>query len=428
MDDSLRQQRIARARAILNHPGFLAKPEEEQSQMINTLLEKGLDPADFKMLQEEKNQLLQQGKQQNQFQILNNNAFASVLSQLSPREVLKNCQLDRKFATVCRDPEVFKFLLNKHYPNSFHTDKPRQQYIALTTGVETTYRLPFDDGEDDDEDYSEREDLDDKELVKAIKVGPSSKPEDIPGWSLANSGSQLAMISVSPVFAAWVAKDPPAYKKFLHMGSTLDRTIHGPNKHAIDFLDNLFKKFVADYRENGDNIISAESIHREIVKLNGPLSTYFTPLLRLIENFLSEGKPESYKYDDEGLFLHFTVKGNSLPEGTVAWAIIDPHDEENKVNIFKTREAMASHFSETQMEQVRQTLHYSFTNYLYSNPALTHLTQLSQIEGTPEYSIFLQKIELWPFTAETVRDYVLNHDKFLAYGDSSIFRFSKITF
>lgn len=178
MDDA-RQQRITKARAILNNKVFLSK-SEEQSRITNHLLERGLLRVDLQMIYQE----------QTPFNMLDNNSFASVLSQLTPREVLQNCKLGRKFATVCRDPQVFTFLLRKHYPDSFYADNPRQQYIALTTGVETIYILPS---------------LNNNKYDKPKQLIPSSRPEDTPGWTLGNM--HVSNISMIPVFAAWIAKN-----------------------------------------------------------------------------------------------------------------------------------------------------------------------------------------------------------------------------
>ena len=65
-----------------------------------------------------------------------------ILTKLDPKEVLKTCSLTGQFARLCQNLNLFGALMRLHYPNSFETANPKEQYKAITMGLETTYRLP----------------------------------------------------------------------------------------------------------------------------------------------------------------------------------------------------------------------------------------------------------------------------------------------
>jgi hypothetical protein len=65
--------------------------------------------------------------------------FFLVLSHLTPLDVLRIGQVSRRFRQLNQNPTLFRALLPLHYPHSFITASPRQQYQALTMGYVTTY-------------------------------------------------------------------------------------------------------------------------------------------------------------------------------------------------------------------------------------------------------------------------------------------------
>ncbi len=74
------------------------------------------------------------------FGFLDKNAIVQILIYCHPRDVISLLQISFKLAAVARDPDVFKMLIRINYPTSCCTDNPRQQYIAITVGVETRYK------------------------------------------------------------------------------------------------------------------------------------------------------------------------------------------------------------------------------------------------------------------------------------------------
>lgn len=66
---------------------------------------------------------------------LNRDVLEKLLTIAYPRDVAKLCQTNTKFRHVCNDPNVFRRLINKHYPYAEYTDDPRNQFYALIDGL-----------------------------------------------------------------------------------------------------------------------------------------------------------------------------------------------------------------------------------------------------------------------------------------------------
>ncbi len=172
--DSLREQRIAQARIILNHSQFLNKTQKEKEQIVKDLMTKGLSIDDLRLLATERKlqSLDTRAPDTVSFDILDKGVLTQILLGLSPKDVLSTCKINRQYRHVCSDSKVFEQLLSAHYPSAVSTNNPRQQYIALTEGVETYYRL---------QDFQL---LDGKSITQ---IGPSRRPEMVSGWSFSNT-------------------------------------------------------------------------------------------------------------------------------------------------------------------------------------------------------------------------------------------------
>jgi len=66
---------------------------------------------------------------------LNHDVLEKLLSTSAPRDVAKLCQTNKNFQHICNDPNVFRRLINKYYPNAEYTDDPRNQFYALIDGL-----------------------------------------------------------------------------------------------------------------------------------------------------------------------------------------------------------------------------------------------------------------------------------------------------
>ncbi len=141
----MRQEKINKARVILNHPRFKIKTQQERIAIEKMFVEGGLSVADLQTLKEEQGQndvgLSQDTGPQIHFNILDKAVLVQLLTNMTPSDVLSTCRVDRRYADICRDSQVFHRLLSAHYPESFPTDNPKKQYIALTKDIYTPYLL-----------------------------------------------------------------------------------------------------------------------------------------------------------------------------------------------------------------------------------------------------------------------------------------------
>lgn len=76
------------------------------------------------------------------FQILDNYAILNILKYLEPKDILNMYQINKWLNNVLKNVDIIKRLLDLHYPESFYTDCPWKQYIALTMNVYTFYKIP----------------------------------------------------------------------------------------------------------------------------------------------------------------------------------------------------------------------------------------------------------------------------------------------
>jgi glutaredoxin len=76
-----------------------------------------------------------------ELQRLNNDALGKILALSTPKDILHLCQTNKRFAATCASPETFKMLLNKYYPTASYTNDPRAQFVAITNGVKTFYKM-----------------------------------------------------------------------------------------------------------------------------------------------------------------------------------------------------------------------------------------------------------------------------------------------
>lgn len=66
-----------------------------------------------------------------------------ILYHAQPLDVLRVCQINKRFQAMCQNPILFRALIRVHYPESFEDDTPKEQYKALMGRFETTYKIPY---------------------------------------------------------------------------------------------------------------------------------------------------------------------------------------------------------------------------------------------------------------------------------------------
>jgi hypothetical protein len=75
-------------------------------------------------------------------ELLTFDALFLILQKLSPKAILNLCLASENFERIyCQTQDVWRRLISYFFPNSFHTDNPRDQYRALAEGVITPYYI-----------------------------------------------------------------------------------------------------------------------------------------------------------------------------------------------------------------------------------------------------------------------------------------------
>lgn len=435
MEDVLRQKRIDQARIILNHSEFVRKSAEERYQIVKNLVDKGLDEEDIKILKAEadsKSGELRRVLPEN-FALLDKNVLAQILANLAPREVVSNCGINRQFAHVCRDQDVFKFLLEKHYPYAFVTDNPHGQYVAITEGVETTYAV---------HPVSVREGK-----YRTRQIGPPQKPELISGWSLSKVGLGRVLEFINnPIFLGWLDAEDRIYIRQTVMPSVLKLSLtrlqsftgsEYRKRTYLDLIEKKFKEFLAEYRRIGiKGLLSLEDVRAFMSHHDEREFTSVVEQTEIaIEDFLTKGKPDQYRNYSEGFIT--VVKGNSIPAGTKTWSIIRPHEERGRILPFETREKMASYFIENYYGDLLASFFKGFFDFDISRHDLVegqNLTATEEIIKTEMFKTWFRENskahpELLDLSKQSVYNYAMTHDDFLASQTSlGTTYFRQITF
>lgn len=342
--DALREQRVAKARAILNNSAFQVKSSEDKRRIVSMMVEKGLRADDLEMLQQEKVGHFAREK----FALLDRGPLEMILINLPPRDVLTMCRTNRLYARICNDLQVFHRLLDLHYPQAFHTENPHRQYVALTQGVETTYMIR----------YNGRNTLPDviTRGEKPVQIGISQRPEDIPNWSLAKVDVDIVSgFSLNRIFLNWITPQQRKQLIVLKQNAWNPHRKHDSPQGAearlpfIKFFDVLFKAFAMQYHQKGLAALR-QSIMQKLMLDESPsgkfladdFNRFSSPQeLQMMENdiarILEDGKPENYKS-----FLRehviFKVKGLAIPQGTIAWSMVADFMWSKSVTVLKTRE------------------------------------------------------------------------------------------
>lgn len=444
--DSLREQRITQARIILNHPQFLSKTQKEKEQIVKDLMTKGLSIEDLRLLAtERKLQSLDTGIS---FNILDKGVLTQILLGLSPKDVLSTCKINRQYRHVCSDSKVFEQLLSAHYPEAATTDNPRQQYIALTDGVETYYRLR------------------DSQLPGGKfleQIGPSRRPEMVTDWSFSNTlPLNIVGFFKSDVVVAWLQDHPemaelveksfrefkPSHARFSEMTNE-ERKIAIESQIPVPKLNEIFQQFMLDYRTKGPEVLVKESLsklYREDLPVGeavfGQILEKFERFDHLVQWILKVGLPPEYKKmgGDKGMIL--TFKGNALPKGTTSWMAIWRAGARLSAIVQFTRRRMADRFVRKNYVRLLRNIRYrGFLTYIHRKypmddvlkPVLDELDALSD-EELIKSRLFNEYLEeenylIRPFTKEAMIEYIITHDNLVINDgqEEHLFSFKELT-
>lgn len=219
----------------------------------------------------------------------------SILLRCDPNSVLTICSLNRRLFNISRDQDLFRRLLTAHYPNSFHTENPKKQYVAICRGAETVYIM---------------------NRLKLSKTVAFSRPlllvepcfpELTPGWSIEN----MALHQLAPIINDLQTSnrldndvDRKIYEEIVSRYTIYSKTLESlkvnneskkEKRNLASVLDFILKKHLARFRECGDAI---------------------PPLWK--SHLLQQCKSRQFQSNGDK-YIILTIPGCPIPKGNEIW-------------------------------------------------------------------------------------------------------------
>lgn len=304
-----------------------------------------------------------------------------ILIKLEPKEVLKTCGLTGQFARLCQNPNLFAALMRLHYPNSFETTNPKEQYKAITAGFKTTYRVTRDESvvDKDGGEYWTT-------FKNPVQYGKTQLPHRIPGFKLKVYSIEDLRRLVGPGYI------PTALRQLL------------------DKEDSNLYSYVMN--QGRDFEVTPEEVEK--LYAAGKISDYQ----------LQEGRAENYLADHDTEVV-FSVKGYPIPAGTKAWLLIlESHAAgiEDTVQVFKTKEALAKSFIENEYPDLKRTLIDIFADdneqlNLNVDPTPDEIERV--LLPSSQWKAYIEDAQLpYPFTTDKVYAYLMDNDHIQAHPNS----------
>lgn len=314
-----------------------------------------------------------------------------VMAKLDPKSVLRTCETTSQFRRLCQNSGLFVALMRTHYPYNFETINPKEQYIAITFGLETTYRMQRTRITADSTDVYWNE------FENPIQYGKTQLPQNIPGFEL----------KISDVYS-------------------LNQILgHGYVPVSLRHLIGQTYTTVWDYFWKAPPGF-------------GVLPDEVTKLLesgKINRDGVRYGRPKEYigDYDTE---VVFTIEGYPIPPGTKAWALImEAEDAENQARVFKTKEDLARFFIEDEYLAFERGIIAGFLIVEDPYGDLGFKLTSQDLEGisslSSQWKTYIQELQLpYPMRPENVYQYILENDHIQSspeYRHSSWF-IRKVTF
>ena len=78
-----------------------------------------------------------------QWEDLDNDVLYYILMSVPAKDVLSLCRVNTRYKNLCRDPSIFKNLMQKHYPHLPLNRDIKQQFIDITQNKQTHYYAVF---------------------------------------------------------------------------------------------------------------------------------------------------------------------------------------------------------------------------------------------------------------------------------------------
>ncbi len=237
--------------------------------------------------------------------LLNRDTIELILVKLDPSDVLKVCSLNRYLFKISQSKNLFSRLMSAHYPDSFHTDNPKKQYIAICKGVETIYCM-------------DRIKMSMSPIFsQPVCIVKPCFPELTPRWSVGNltPRSMFALV-ICLEKDDWLQKNVSArvYNDFTlcfskyskHHANDKSENAEkskrkskakrkAANRNLANILDPILKGILTRYREGEGDLLAGLDV-----------------------DFLQQCKAKAYHtHGSKNIIL--TVPGYAVPEGSEVW-------------------------------------------------------------------------------------------------------------
>lgn len=373
------------------------------------------------------------------FNSLSKDVLKLIFLNINAKDMLQVCFVNRACAHVCRDKDLYTKLLTLHYPSLYLTNNPKQQYIAIITGVKTIYKMVF--LHDNCILYRNGEPM----FKQPVKVGRSRRPESSFYWSIQHVSIQTlhALLSV-PSFKAWLSCN------FLNDGvsiNELDRVCKqifsddscsciedvtfkdtvGNSCLFVDYFDRIFKEFVVQ-------VFRRSSFLSDIFYLSVEARNNY---ISCVEKTLEEGDSFNSAIESSLDFL-IKIDGNPIPTGEVGWIWVFREDHDlhleghynDHLVVFKSKEALANkfvieHYEDFFNSVLEEGFEEYFQEYMEDNDIdeeedvlngkkLENISK-SELRDLEIFNDCLRQLKcpLIPFTEENMFKHVMSHNEFV---------------
>ena len=319
-----------------------------------------------------------------------------VMARLDPKSVLRTCETTQQFRRLCQNPALFLALMRSHYPDYYETSNPKEQYIAITTGLRTYYQIPIENEFNDDGIVAP--------IIfgHPIQLGKTQLPHHVPGFRLNLEDPSVTTILLGPGYI------PPVLKHLVGLS-------------GADRLKANFQNTLAEIEFTPEEI---EQLYRAG---------------KLTEHMVVASMPADYK-DIHSDYIVFNIKGHSIPVKTSTWLYIpnQMYNDDNEIILLKRKEVLARYFIAAVYQRFGQAI---INDFFQEHPdddedRIDWNLDIDEIikqmnASTPQWKLYLERLGLpHPLNRTSLYQYILVNDELRLDLDAiwASWSFPRITF
>lgn len=285
-----------------------------------------------------------------------------ILARCHPLDVLRICQINKRFQLMCQNPVLFRALIRVHYPDAFEADTPKEQYKALMGRFETTYKIPY-------MEYP-------RSIGDPVQHGITQWPHHIPDFKIIAKEWTDRQLLLGPGYI------PKCLGQYV------------TDKQKEEYIRYANYRVTADPEEI-DELFRAGKLNESIIRAG-----------------------KSYAFKELENVRMLSLPGYSIPRGTKAWLLIPKDDydiPECRSFIFKTKEEMAKYLVEWKYDKTLRLKCYFFLDGQQHGFDLTYGNSTEedfrQLVNCREFQTQSALDDGRFFTEENLYSYILEHDE-----------------